>query len=213
MPKTTNTKNTYNQISTNFSASRNYIWPDLKPFLKDIPENSSILDLGCGNGRLLLGLPQKINYLGIDQSDSLIEIAKKIHPKNNFVEGDITSEQTWQDLPLYDYIFCVAVIHHLPNRHDHLFLLEQIKKHLKSNGKILITAWNIWQPKLLKHHLTPQSLAQKIKTKNLKHLQIPFQNTLRFHFAHTLPYLNSLIKESGLYLIVEKSAKNYLVHS
>ncbi len=202
------TKDTYNQISTNFSASRNYIWPDLKPFLEDVPEKASVLDLGCGNGRLLLGLPPKIDYLGIDQSDSLLEKAKELHPGYKFLEGDITDKSIWEKLPHYDYIFCVAIIHHLPSYHQHLFLLKQIEKHLKPNGKVLVTAWNLWQPKLLKHHLD-----LKTKLINHHHLYIPFQGVPRFHFAHTLPYLKNLIKKTGLNLAVEKSAKNYLLHS
>ena len=202
------TKDVYNQISDQFSASRGYIWPDLKPFLEDIPENSSVLDLGCGNGRLLLGLHKKVNYLGLDQSVQLLQKAKELHPNYKFLEDDIVSEETWKNLPLYDYIFCIAVIHHLPTHHQHLFLLKQIKKHLKPNGQVLITAWNLWQPKLLKHHLD-----LKTKLVNHHHVYIPFQGIPRFHFAHTLPYLKKIIKKSGLNLIVEKSTRNYLLHS
>lgn len=202
------TKDTYNQISEQFSASRGYIWPDLKPFLNEVLPKSSVLDLGCGNGRLLLGLPSNADYLGIDESNNLLVKAKELHSKNIFIEGDITKEETWQNLPKYDYIFCIAVIHHLPSHHQHLFLLNEIKKHLKPNGKVLITAWNLWQPKLLKHHLN-----LKTKLVNHHHVYIPFQGTPRFHFAHTLPYLNNLIKKSGLNLTVERSAKNYLIHS
>ncbi len=208
MKKLPNTKETYNQISTNFSASRNYIWPDLKPFIADVPEGASVLDLGCGNGRLLLGLPSKINYLGIDESDSLLEKAKELHPGYKFIEGDIADEKIWEKLPKYDYIFCIAVIHHLPSYHQHLFVLKQIEKHLNQNGKVLVTAWNLWQPKLLKHHID-----LKTKFVNLHHLYIPFQNTPRFHFAHTLPYLKNLVKKTNLNLTVEKSTKNYLIHN
>lgn len=202
------TKDVYNKISTEFSASRNYIWPDLKPFLTEIPPNSNVLDLGCGNGRLLLGLPEKIDYLGIDESCELLKNAKILHPNNKFSEGNILDEETWKNLPQYDYIFCIAVIHHLPSYRDHLFLLQQVKKHLKPNGKVLITAWNLWQPKYLKNHLD-----LKTKFQNLHHVYIPFQGTPRFHFAHTLPYLKNLVNKSGLKLTVEKSTKNYLIHS
>lgn len=202
------TKDTYNSISNQFSASRAYIWPDLKPFLEEVPVSSGVLDLGCGNGRLLLGLPEKISYLGIDESSSLLEKAKDLHPKNTFLEGDLLDEKTWVTLPLFDYIFCIAVIHHFPNHKDHLFLLKKIKKHLKPGGKCLITAWNLWQPKILKHHLD-----LKTKLVNHRHVYIPFQGTSRFHFAHTLPYLTRLTKEANLDVVVEKSTRNYLIHS
>ncbi len=209
----TSTKPTYNKIATQFSASRSYIWPDLKPFLGNVPENASVLDLGCGNGRLLLGLPKNIKYLGVDQSDSLLQMAKELHPNNNFAEGNITEENAWNNLPKFDYIFCIAVIHHLQDHKEHLFLLKQIKKHLKPNGKVLITAWNLWQPKILKHHFSTQSIGLKLKTLNLRTLHIPFQNTPRFHFAHTKPYLERLVRESGMTLIIDKSTRNYLIHT
>lgn len=204
----TSTKETYNAIAEQFSASRNYIWPDLAPFLKDVPKNSSVLDLGCGNGRLLNGLPNQINYLGIDQSSELLKKAKLLQPTYNFLEGDITEEKTWQNLLTYDYIFCIAVIHHLPTYHQHLFLLQQIKKHLNPGGKVLITAWNLWQPKFLKHHLD-----LKTKIKNHHHVFIPFQGHPRFHFAHTAPYLQKLLEKSKLDLTIEKSKHNYLIHN
>ena len=206
--QTTSTKDTYNTIADQFSASRAYIWEDLRPYLDQVPKGASVLDLGCGNGRILAGLPNDINYLGIDQSAKLLEKAKLINPNKNFLEADITDEDTWRNLLTYDFIFCIAVIHHLPSYHEHMFLLNQIKKHLNPNGKILITAWNLWQPKLLKHHLDI-----KTKTTNLHHVFIPFQGHPRFHFAHTGPYLKKLIEKTKLPLFIEKTKRNYLIHS
>ena len=201
-------KDTYNEIGVNFSASRGYIWPDLKPFLADVKENSSVLDVGCGNGRLLLGLTEKVHYTGIDFSTTLLEKAIENHPLAHFLETDITKPDVWKNLPLFDYIFCIAVIHHLSTRKDQLFVLKQIKAHLKPTGKCLITAWNLWQPKLLRHHLN-------LKTKIQDHhfVYIPFQGKPRFHFAHTKPYLEGLLREAGLDLIVEKTSRNYLLHN
>jgi SAM-dependent methyltransferase len=199
-------KDTYNEIGVNFSASRGYIWPDLKPFLADVKENSSVLDVGCGNGRLLLGLPEKVNYTGIDFSTTLLEKAVENHPLAHFLETDITKPDVWKNLPLFDYIFCIAVIHHLSTRKDQLFVLKQIKIHLKPTGKCLITAWNLWQPKLLRHHLNI-----KTKLQNRHFVYIPFQGKPRFHFAHTKPYLEGLLREAGLGLTVYKSSRNYLL--
>lgn len=202
------TKETYNEIGAQFSASRGYIWPDIKPFLADVKPSSSVLDVGCGNGRLLLGLPESVEYTGIDFSTTLLEKALENHPRAHFLEADITKPDGWKNLPLFDHIFCIAVIHHLATRKEQLFVLKQIKKHLKPGGRCLITAWNLWQPKLLKHHLD-------IKTKIQNHhfVFIPFQGKPRFHFAHTQPYLEGLLREAGLDLVVEKSSRNYLIHS
>ncbi|HSV95105.1 MAG TPA: class I SAM-dependent methyltransferase [Spirochaetia bacterium] len=199
-------KNTYNKIGKEFSASRQYIWPDLKPFLKNVKPNSSVLDIGCGNGRLLLGLPQNINYTGIDISQELLKEAQKAHPKQKFIETDIIKDQIWKHLPQYDYIFCVAVIHHLPTEKEQLFVLNQIKKHLKPKGKVLITTWNLWQHKYLKYHLDLNT-----KLKNIHHVYIPFQKKPRFCFAVTTFYLKKLLKQAHFKLQVKKSPHNYLL--
>ncbi len=206
-------KDTYNDIGSNFSASRGYIWPDMRPFLAEVQENTSVLDVGCGNGRLLLGLPANIDYTGIDFSTVLLQKAVENHPLARFIETDITKPDVWKHLPQFDFIFCIAVIHHLENRRDQLFVLKQIKSHLKPNGKCLITAWNLWQPKVRRHHISLQSLSLKFKTKNPKSLYIPFQGKPRFHFAHTKPYLEGLLREADLDLIVDKSSRNYLIHT
>jgi len=52
-----------------------------------IGDNDSILDVGCGYGRLLEFLPKtwKGDYLGIDISPDLIGVARRIHPEREFV--------------------------------------------------------------------------------------------------------------------------------
>lgn len=200
-------KNTYDFIGKEFSASRQYIWPDIKPFLTKVKSGSSVLDVGCGNGRLLMGLPKNIRYTGLDISKQLLKEAQKAHPKNKFIETDITKQTTWDTLPLFDYIFCIAVLHHLPTEKDHLFVLEQIKKHLKPNGKILITVWNLWQPKYLTYHLD-----LKTKLQNPHYVYIPFQGNPRFCFAFTKSYLKLLFKKANLNLKLNKTAQNYLIY-
>jgi len=202
----TSVENTYDAIGKEFSASRQYIWPDLKPFLDKVKPNSSVLDVGCGNGRLLLGLPKAINYTGLDISRGLLNEAERVHPNNKFMETDITKDQVWKHLPQYDYIFCIAVVHHLPTFKNQLFVLKQIKKHLNLNGKILITAWNLWQLKYLKYHLDI-----KTKLQNPHFVYIPFQGKPRFCFAVTTPYLKKLLKTSSFNLKIKKSPYNYLL--
>ncbi|HCW31121.1 TPA: hypothetical protein DGD59_00140, partial [Candidatus Collierbacteria bacterium] len=88
----TSVKNIYDNIGKEFSSSRQYIWPDLKPYLKNVKSGSSVLDVGCGNGRLLLGLPEKTKYTGLDISKELLKEAERAHPEHKFYETDITKE-------------------------------------------------------------------------------------------------------------------------
>lgn len=59
-----------------------------------IQSNDSILDAGCGYGRLLTLLPRGWNghYVGLDLSPDLIEIAEKQHPNRIFEVADLSNE-------------------------------------------------------------------------------------------------------------------------
>lgn len=81
----------YDAFATTFSNSRkNLHWPELEYIIEDIKNNSykSILDIGCGNGRFLeeaekLGhIPD--TYLGVDNSEGMIQEARKLHPESLF---------------------------------------------------------------------------------------------------------------------------------
>jgi 2-polyprenyl-3-methyl-5-hydroxy-6-metoxy-1,4-benzoquinol methylase len=199
-------KNIYNEIGKEFSATRQYIWPDLKPFLEQIEPGSSILDIGCGNGRLLMGLTENINYTGLDISEELLKKAKEAHPEHRFIKADITKVAAWKGLSQYDYVYSIGVFHHLPTKKDQTFVLNQIEKHLKPKGKVLITVWNLWQPKYRKFHLD-----LKTKIQNIHHVYIPFQGKPRFCFAFTKPYLKRLINPYKNKLELKKTKHNYLI--
>ena len=204
--KTTEVKETYEKIASDFSATRNYIWPDIQPYLTKVKPHQSVLDVGCGNGRLLLALPKTVKYTGLDISPKLLSEAQRKFPHHHFIETDITRPDIWKHLGKFDHVFCVAVMHHLPDKETQLFVLREIKSHLKPKGKLLITAWNLWQKKYLKYHVDPGT-----KWKNPHWVNIPFRGEKRFCFAYTRPYLEDLLKEAGLPLNIRKTEHNYLL--
>ena len=61
------TREDYNLIASKFSGTRFDLWEELKPFKKLVQDGQSILDWGCGNGRLIfLFQDKKIKYFGLD---------------------------------------------------------------------------------------------------------------------------------------------------
>ena len=203
------TQENYNILAAHFSYTRSSIWSDLKIFTPEIKPKAKILDIGCGNGRVFgLFKNKNVDYLGIDFSKNLINEAEKRYPQAKFKIGDITVKKTWQNFKnKFDFVFCVAVLHHLPTQQLKKELTQQIWQALKPNGKAFIAVWNLWQKKYLKHHFSIKSLKLKWQLKNISALYIPYKYNQaiinRFLHRFTLKELNNLFL--GANFTVEKS--------
>jgi 2-polyprenyl-3-methyl-5-hydroxy-6-metoxy-1,4-benzoquinol methylase len=147
-------KRNYEEIAKDFSETRKkHLWPELSRLTLNIKNGDKILDAGCGNGRLLETLKdKKINYLGVDASEKLIKLAEERYQAVGFkFQVSSFKFQVCDILELskipeinFDYVFCVAVLHHLPGKDLRLAALKQLKNKIKPEGKIIITVWNLW---------------------------------------------------------------------
>ncbi|MBT7553069.1 methyltransferase domain-containing protein [bacterium] len=147
-------KDVYNQISQEFSASRVFPWEELQVFIPYIKDNFKILDLGCGNGRLLKSLEEsnkKFDYTGIDFSEGLIKQAQENFPEHKFTVADMRE----LDFPenSFDMVFSIAAFHHLDKKSDRIKLLKKLNKCLKPGGYLFMTNWNLLQKKYFKDYL------------------------------------------------------------
>ena len=72
-------KSNYEEIADQFNQTRKkYLWPELIELTKEIKTGDKILDVGCGNGRLLEAFRDKpVSYLGIDNNEKLINLARE----------------------------------------------------------------------------------------------------------------------------------------
>lgn len=148
----TDTTKAYDSISEHFSSTRQYNWTEIKIITdKYVKPNSSILDLGCGNGRLLSILPDQIEYLGIDISKYLIKEAKKYsrtHRKaKQKISFQVNSLMDFKTEKKYDYIFAIASIHHIPSKSFRKKVLQNIFSFLKPGGLFICTNWQLNQTK------------------------------------------------------------------
>jgi SAM-dependent methyltransferase len=118
-----------------------YYYKDLVRFFRfNIPENSRILEIGCGTGYLLDKLTPS-HGTGIDISAKMIETArenyKNLHFHNMDAE-DISLSET------FDHVIISDTIGYLEDVQQHF---SQLQKITNDNSRIIITYLNfIWLP-------------------------------------------------------------------
>jgi len=141
------TQEDYSLIAERFSRARDKVWDEMRFLFDDyLVEGERILDLGCGNGRFYeMFKNKKIDYIGIDNSKELIEIAKKKFPNANFQVNNALNLSFPSDY--FDKVYAVAVLHHIPSREFRLQFLKEAKRVLKQEGLLILTVWNLWQLK------------------------------------------------------------------
>ena len=149
----------YNKISNQFDRTRIRIWGSVKNFLNSIPAQSSILEIGCGNGKNML-FRKDLDFHGIDLSEKQVEICKS---KNlNVNVANMTSLPFSENQ--FNYAICIATYHHLDNDIDRKKSLEEIYRILKKNGRILLTVWAIEQD--LDSHVSFKNRDEMVPWKN-----------------------------------------------
>jgi len=138
-------KKNYDEVAEEFSETRRKeIWPELVKLAESVKDGDRVLDVGCGNGRLLDALRKKqIVYLGLDSSKKLIHNAQALHIGYAFREGDILDLSRVPEFD-FDHVFCVATLQHIPGRNLQIDALKQLKNKIKNSGRIVLTTWNLW---------------------------------------------------------------------
>ena len=66
----------YDEIAEHFSDTRHSPWPMVSAFLRSLPADSFVADVGCGNGKYL-GVNKAIAMFGSDRSMNLIQICRE----------------------------------------------------------------------------------------------------------------------------------------
>ena len=110
-----------------------------------LPEHS-LLDFGCGNGRLAIkAIPYLYNgnYVGVDISDTFIESARKrIRKSGNYSCNYNFINNNSYGLPFeqnsFDYMCAFSVFTHMEHEDSYKYLLEA-KRIVKPNGKFIFS--------------------------------------------------------------------------
>lgn len=102
-------------------------------------EFNSLLDVGCGDGKLLFELSKKYldkKFVGIDYSKKATQFAKAFNPELNIVCGDITDKSIFQEK--FDIVTLIETLEHIPPEKIQNFL-KGIHNCLVEGGILLIT--------------------------------------------------------------------------
>jgi len=131
-------KKVYNCIADDFNRTRYSYWDYVYNFLNSIKTGSSLLDLGCGNGKYL-GVRNDLELCALDNCENLIKIVNVKYPFVKTFISDVTTTP-FEDNK-FDNIISIAVIHHLSSEERRLEMIKELIRILKPNGQALITAW------------------------------------------------------------------------
>ncbi|MCX6823942.1 MAG: methyltransferase domain-containing protein [candidate division SR1 bacterium] len=211
----------YDAQAEKYYHTRNKHRSDADIFLDEIQTSEektiNILEFGCGSGRLLAHLAQlkdiKINYVGVDISKNLLSFAKKqisgkAAPKNittTFVCDDIVHYVKGLKQESFDFVIGVASFQHIPNIKERFFVMKNVYRILKYDGKLIMTNWSFSRWFLRKFQKDfSHSLGKYIISfgkDEWNSIMVPRKNgktiDKRFYHIYTLAELKKLASLSG----------------
>src|SRR5438132_14429736 len=78
---------------------------------------SSLLEVGIGHGGFYELLPNVRRYVGLDLDSQLVEIARRRHPENSYIQADVADPSLAERLGSFslDTVLCVNVLEYVPN--------------------------------------------------------------------------------------------------
>jgi len=173
----------YKNEQTDFPSWYVFMLPEL---IKEIQENSSLLELGCGQAK---GLRYLVNnyyikqkgVFSIDQSSEAIKFSKKSLPRANLEQGNIYSLKYKNNS--FDFVIMMEVIEHLEKP---LQAMKEAYRVLKPNGMLILSFPNFFNIPWLILRI----LSEKLNKPNWVVLQ-PIDK------IYTTSYINKLSKQTG----------------
>jgi ubiquinone/menaquinone biosynthesis C-methylase UbiE len=190
----------YDTIAEKYSEVREKDWEEMN-FLFDnyLNPGDRVLDLGCGNGRFYNNFhPEDVEYVGLDPSQKLINIAKENHPDANF--GVANGFAIPYDDEYFDKVFSIAVLHHIPSFAFRQYFLAEAMRALKVGGYLILTVWDMSE-KLVKRKFNPLAFLWQVGLEKGDVL-LPWYGLKDVYFhAFTLRELSYLAQTMGLRVV------------
>jgi SAM-dependent methyltransferase len=159
----------YEDFAEDFAGTRQGWLPGFDLILPHILPASNVLDLGCGNGRLLRFLAERGwrgNYTGLDGSAKLLKLASeaaRVSPliQSRFAQVDFLLGD-WQvtlDLAPSEVVVSLALLHHIPGREHRRRFLSQCSALATEDGLVILSTWQFVDAPRLRARILPWSVA------------------------------------------------------
>lgn len=118
---------------------------DIEFFVERAKKADSVLEIGCGTGRIYLELlAHGANTVGVDSSSGMLDVLAKRAGERSLVPNTVCDSMTSMDLNRsFDLIILAyRTFMHLLTPEDQQLALQVLKRHLSPNGTIIIDLFN-----------------------------------------------------------------------
>lgn len=142
----------HSKASRSFRLALHYHRQLARHYQALVPKGQRVLELGCGDGKLLAALEPGLG-VGVDFSHTALQIARQQHPHLTWIEADV------HDLPLHGRFDVIILSDLLNDVWDAQLLFERLRAVCHSRTRILINSHSrLWQ--------LPLSVAEALRLKN-----------------------------------------------
>ncbi|MFP4344745.1 MAG: class I SAM-dependent methyltransferase [Anaerolineales bacterium] len=150
----------YDTFAGAFDRSRAPTEPGVERILEQVQSGEHFLDLGCGQGRVALLLPEETSYVGVDFSAEMVALARRKSRAAGiparFVVADLLEEPWLPEVGEdFDWILLRAVLHHVPGFAWRAAVVRRAAERLASGGHLVVANWQFLELPSLRRRLLP----------------------------------------------------------
>lgn len=199
----------YDRIASQWDAARQAFVGRERDYvaalLEGLPVPSSVVDVGCGTGRPMAQFVIEAGHriTGIDQSSSLLELARARFPRHRWIRAHI---QAYAFDEQYDAAICWDTLFHIERAHHHP-ILTRLHGCLRRGGRLMLTAGGSDNPAFTDSMFGQEFFYDSLPPEQLSSLLVAIGFDLRLNEYMDLPTSG---RNKGRVAIVARKADVHL---